>query len=193
MLAVDNVLISEEVIERRFVCDLNACKGACCIEGDAGAPLEEEETAILDDIYNDVKPYMDLEGIQAIEKQGKYVVDIDGEYVTPLVSDGGRCAYVIFEDGIATCTIEKAFRDGKISYQKPISCHLYPIRIQKLPEFEALNYHNWHICRPACKCGAKLDVPVYKFLQGPLTRKYGKPWYTKLEKVAKAWEASQNK
>ena len=187
MLAVDKVLVSEEVIEKRFVCDLNACKGQCCVDGDAGAPLDEDELAILDDIYEDVKPFMEPEGILAIEKKGKYEVDVDGDYVTPLV-DGKHCAYVTFDQGIAKCAIEKAHAAGAVNWPKPISCHLYPIRIQKLPFNDALNYHNWHVCRPACKCGASLDVPVYKFLKGPLTRKYGEEWYNKLTVMAGLWE-----
>lgn len=192
MLAVGNTLISEDILERRFVCDLNACKGACCIEGDSGAPLEEEETAILDDIFEQVKPFMDFEGVQAVEKQGKFEIDSDGDYVTPLI-DGGRCAYVIFENDIALCAIEKAHKAGAIDFYKPISCHLYPIRVQKLPEVEALNYNKWHICFPACDCGAKLDVPVYKFLKAPLIRKYGQAWYAELEEVGEAWNELNRK
>lgn len=192
MLAVGNVLVSEEVLDKRFVCDLNACKGQCCIDGDAGAPLEENETAILDDIFDSVKPFMDMEGIQSIEKQGTFVVDIDGEYVTPLIK-GERCAYVVFDNGIATCAIEKAYRAGAVSWQKPISCHLYPIRVQKLTFGEALNYHKWHVCRPACACGEKLNVPVYKFLKAPLVRKLGAEWYAELEVAAGVWEKQNNK
>jgi hypothetical protein len=187
MLVVQDTLVSEDILERRFVCDLNACKGACCIEGDAGAPLEDNETAILDDIYEDIKPFMEFDGIQAIEKNGKYVVDEEGDYVTTLVSDGGRCAYVVFDNGIAACAIEKAHNAGVIDFKKPISCHLYPIRVQKLPEYDALNYHKWHICMPACECGANLDVPVYRFLKGPLIRKYGEAWYAELDEAATAW------
>lgn len=187
MLAVREILISEEILERKFVCDLNACKGACCIEGDAGAPLEDDETAILDDIYEDVKPFMEFDGIQAVEKIGKYEVDEEGDYVTPLVSAGGRCAYVVFDNGIAACAIEKAYNAGVVDFKKPISCHLYPIRIQKLPDYDALNYHRWHICQPACDCGAKLDVPVYKFLKEPLIRKYGSEWYEEIDEIGKAW------
>lgn len=188
MLAVDNILVSEEVIERRFVCDLNACKGQCCVDGDAGAPLEEAETAILDDIYEKVKPYMQLDGIKAVEKQGTYEMDIDGDLVTPLV-EGKHCAYVVFDTkGIAKCAIEMAYNDGVVDFPKPISCHLYPIRVQKLSFNEALNYHKWQVCRPACKCGEALNVPVYKFLQAPLTRKYGKEWFDKLTLMADLWE-----
>jgi hypothetical protein len=188
MLAVREILISEEILERKFVCDLKACKGACCIEGDAGAPLEDDETAILDDIYEDVKPFMEFDGIQAVERIGKYEVDADGDYVTPLVSEGGKCAYVVFDNGIAACAIEKAYNAGAVQFKKPISCHLYPIRVQKLPEYDALNYHRWHICMPACECGAKLDVPVYKFLREPLIRRYGQQWYNDLEEIGAAWE-----
>ena len=181
MLIVGNVLLSEDIVEKKFVCDLNACKGACCVEGDSGAPLEMEELDILDEIYDKVKPYMRPEGIAAIEEQGKFVMDFDGEYVTPLV-EGAECAYVTFDsDGTAKCAIEKAYRAGEVRFPKPISCHLYPIRISKLQELDALNYHRWPICAPACDCGSKLDVRVYKFLKEPLIRKYGKEWFAKVD------------
>ena len=180
MIAIGNTLISEDLLEKKFVCDLNACKGECCVAGDSGAPLDKEELEILDKIYPKVKPYMVPKGIKAVEKKGTHVIDSDGDYTTPLVK-GKHCAFTYFDDGIAKCSIEKAFYDGKVSFKKPISCHLYPLRITKYKDYEAVNYHKWEVCKPACECGAKLDVPVYKFLREPLIRKFGEDWYNKLE------------
>ncbi|MDQ3190645.1 MAG: DUF3109 family protein [Bacteroidota bacterium] len=185
MIAIDNTIVSEDLLKRKFVCDLQSCKGACCVEGDSGAPLEDEECGILDDIFEDVKPYMNEAGIKAVEAQGKFVIDSDGDYVTPLVK-GKECAYVIFDKaGIAKCAIEKAHSEGKIDFKKPVSCHLYPVRVTKYEGFDAVNYHEWEICSPACHCGDKLDVKVYKFLKAPLIRKYGKDWFEKLELAEK--------
>jgi hypothetical protein len=159
---------------------LKKCKGACCIEGDAGAPLAEDELPVLKKIYKKVKPYMTAKGIAAVEEQGHYVVDEDGEYSTPIIK-GRECAYALYDDkGILKCAIEQAYYDGKVSFKKPISCHLYPIRITKYEEFDAINYERWHICNPACKHGKELGVPVYKFLKEPLIRKYGEEWYNEL-------------
>lgn len=186
MIAIDKTLISEDLLDKKFVCDLNACKGACCVAGDSGAPLDKEELEILDSVADKVKPYMVKKGIKAIEKYGTYVVDGDGDYTTTLVSPGAECAFVFFDEKkIAKCAIEQAFYDGKIDWKKPISCHLYPVRITKHKEYDAVNYDKWSICKPACSCGEKLDVPVYKFLKDPLIRKYGKEWFKELEKSAK--------
>lgn len=186
MIAIDRTLISEDLLDKKFVCDLNACKGACCVAGDSGAPLDKEELKILDSIIENVKPYMVRKGIKAIEKHGTYVVDGDGDYTTTLVSPGAECAFVFFDENkIAKCAIEQAYYDGKIGWKKPISCHLYPVRITKHKEYDAVNYDKWSVCKPACSCGEKLDVPVYKFLKEPLIRKYGKDWYKELEKSAK--------
>jgi hypothetical protein len=184
MIAIDNTLISEDILEKQFVCDLTACKGACCVKGDYGAPLEKEEMPVLDSIYEKVKPYLTKDGVDAIEKKGKYLLYERKEWVTPLMK-GKACAYTIFENNIAKCGIEKAYHDGKINFKKPISCHLYPIRITKQKNgYEALNYDRWSVCKAACKLGDKLKVPVYKFLKESLTRHYGARWYSKLEKAA---------
>ena len=180
MIEVEGVLLSEDLLKEEFVCNLNACKGACCVEGDSGAPLEQHELQILQDIYPHVKPYMTAKGIAAIELDGTHVIDEDGDLTTPCVNKNKECAYVTWENGITKCAIEKAYEDGKISWQKPISCHLYPIRITQYPEFEVLNYDRWHICHDACSFGRKLGVPVYSFLKGPLIRKYGEDWYNEL-------------
>jgi hypothetical protein len=180
MIAIDNTIVSEHLLEKKFVCDLNACKGECCVQGESGAPLDFEEIAIMEDVLEKVKPYLPKSGLKAIEKQGVCVIDSDGDYTTPLVK-GAHCAFTLFEDGIAKCAIEKAYLEGKITWKKPISCHLYPVRITKYKDYDAVNFHKWEICKPACDCGAKLDVPVYKFLKEPLTRKYGTDWYKQLE------------
>lgn len=187
MLAIGDVLISEDVLEKKFVCDLQACKGACCVQGDAGAPLTIEEASILDDIYEDIKWELTEEGRVAIEKNGKYEIDSEGDLGTTLV-EGKHCAYAIFDNGVAKCGIENACKKGLTNFQKPVSCHLYPIRIKQLnEEIEALNYHQWDICAPACQCGDKLQVPVYKFLKTALIRKYGAEWYEELNNAAEAY------
>lgn len=181
MIEVGNVLLHEDVIKENFVCNLNKCKGACCLEGDSGAPLDANELDILDEIYPKVKPFMNAKGIATIEKVGTYVTDFEGDYTTPCVDVNKECAYVIFENGITKCAIEKAYEQGAINWKKPISCHLYPIRITKYPEFDVLNYDRWSICSPACSFGNELKVSVYEFLKAPLIRKYGAGWYQELE------------
>ena len=187
MIQVEDKIISLDVFEKQFVCDLNECKGACCIEGDAGAPLLEEEEKILDEIYEMVKPYMKQEGITEIEKQGVAVYDSEGDLTTPLVNNR-ECAFVIFENGITKCSIEKAYLDGKLDFKKPISCHLFPIRIKEYRDFDAVNYEEIKICKPACECGSKLEVPLYAFLKEPLIRKYGEDWYKELLEAVKLLE-----
>lgn len=188
MIIVRETLVSEDILEKEFVCDLSKCKGACCVEGDAGAPVEADEVQTLADIYPKVKPFLRPEGQTAIEEQGTTVVDeSDGEYVTPLIN-GGECAYVIFENGVSKCGIEKAWEEGAVDFRKPVSCHLYPIRISKYSEYEAVNYHKWQICSDACKLGEQLKVPVYKFLKDSLVRRYGPDWYSELEEAAAIWQ-----
>ncbi|MEH0155677.1 DUF3109 family protein [Limibacter armeniacum] len=182
MIIIDNVILSDDVAEQFFVCNIEKCKGACCVEGDLGAPLEEDELPIMEEIYDQVKPYMSQEGIQEVEKQGYYIKDFEGDFSTPTI-DNKECAYAIYDEkGNLQCAIEKAYNDGKIDYKKPISCHLYPIRIQKYDQYDAANYDRWDICSDACTLGNELQVPVYKFAKAPLIRKYGEQWYEKLEK-----------
>ena len=189
MIAINQTIISEDIFDKKFVCDLNACKGECCVAGDSGAPLDKDELKILDKIYPVVKPYMNEKGIAAIERQGTYVLDSDGDSTTPLVSDGAECAYVFFdENNVAKCAIEQSYLEGKVDWKKPISCHLYPIRISKFKDYDAINYNSWHICKPACECGEQLNVPVYKFLKEPLIRKYGNAWYEELDAVFQAYK-----
>ena len=193
MIQIDDKIISEDIFEKNFVCNLSKCKGECCVEGDAGAPLDEDETRILAEIYPKVKEYLRPEGVEAIDRQGTHVVDVDGDLVTPLVN-GGECAYVIFDEkGYTKCGIEKAYEDGVVDYQKPISCHLYPIRVSKYSTFEALNYDVWNICSDACTLGDELKVNVYQFLKKPLIRKYGETFYNELSDVAEAWKKEYKK
>lgn len=181
MIILGQTLLSDELYEERFVCDLPVCKGGCCVEGDAGAPLEEEEARILEEIAGRVAPFMIAEGIEAVNSQGYWVKDAEGELTTPLVG-GKQCAYVFFDDeGIAKCAIECAFEKGLVDFQKPVSCHLYPIRITKYPNYEALNYHRWPICDCARAKGKQLNVRVYEFLKDSLIRKYGEEWFEELE------------
>ena len=149
------------------------------MEGDLGAPLEEDELAVMRDIQEKVKPYLTKKGKAELEKQGPYIHDEDGDYSTPTIN-GRECAYAVYENGILKCGIEKAWRDGVINFRKPISCHLYPIRITKYNEYDALNYDRWHICNPACNLGKSLETPLYVFLKDALIRKYGEVWYEKL-------------
>lgn len=186
MIAIEHVLLSDEVVEEQFVCDLNACKGGCCVDGDCGAPLTEEETKIIARVYPKVKPYLSPEYIAEIKKQGTHTMDDEFGYVTPTVN-GGICVYAYTDElGIVKCAFEKAWKEGKISFQKPISCHLYPIRIKEMPGYEAVNYEpRKKLCKPACKLGKQLKVPVYKFLKDSIIRKYGVDFYSTLDAVAK--------
>ncbi|MFS0488887.1 DUF3109 family protein [Leadbetterella byssophila] len=180
MILIDETVISDDIAQKFFVCNLEKCKGACCVEGDLGAPLEESELPVLEEIYEKVKPYLSPEGIQAIEEQGKYIKDWEGDYSTTTINDK-ECAYAIYDENqILKCGIEQAYLDGKIDFKKPISCHLYPIRITKYDNFHALNYDRWSICSDACTFGEQLGVEVYKFLKEPLIRAYGEEWYEQL-------------
>jgi len=190
IVAIDDKLISTELFDRKFVCDLNACKGACCIHGDQGAPLTQAEASLMETIVDEVKPYMRPEGIEAIEDIGVWYMDPWNEPAVTLVN-GQECAFVYFDETqTAKCAIEKAYYEGKISWKKPISCHLYPIRVSKVGTDLALNYNEWDICSPACACGEKLDVPVYKFLKEPLVRAFGEEFFNDLEGIDKTLKES---
>ncbi len=180
MIAIENTLISDDIFTECFCCDLNACKGCCCVEGDAGAPLNEDEIHYLEEHLDLIRPYLTPKGREVIENTGVFEIAIDDMTVTPLVNRA-ECAYLTFgEDGIAKCAIEKAFEDRKIDFQKPISCHLYPIRISQVGNADALNYDRWSICRDACIEGREKGVKIYQFLKEPLIRKYGIDWYEQL-------------
>ncbi|MDN5200909.1 DUF3109 family protein [Fulvivirgaceae bacterium BMA10] len=191
MIVLDNTIISDEIKEQLFVCDLKACKGACCVEGDLGAPLDEDELEVMEDIYDEVEPYLSDEGKAAIEKQGSFILDEEGDFSTPTIN-GKECAYAIYdESGILKCGIEQAYLEGKIHFRKPISCHLYPIRISKYDEYDAINYSRWSICSSACTLGQELGVPLYKFLKEALIRKYGEDWYQTLVEVIENPQATE--
>ncbi|MCA1753070.1 MAG: DUF3109 family protein [Flavobacteriales bacterium] len=170
MIQIDKVLVSDELFSKRFLCDLAACKGACCVEGESGAPLEADEIGTLEDSLDDIRPYMRKEGIDRVDEVGVFTIDTDGDY---------------------KCAIETAYRAGKTDFLKPVSCHLYPIRITELKDFTALNYHYWPICDPARACGAKVDLKVFRFLREPLIRKFGEDFFEQLEEADKL--ISQNK
>jgi hypothetical protein len=192
MVQIEDKLISDEVFEKRFVCNLSACKGACCVEGESGAPLEEEELQQLEDALDAVKPYMRQEGIDRVNETGVFTIDVDGDYVTPLVNDA-ECAFVQFdENGITKCAIEMAHRDGKTDFPKPISCHLYPIRLSELKDFTAINYHHWPICDDARICGTDLNISVFRFLKAPIIRKFGADFYAQMELADKHLESQKS-
>ncbi len=185
MVQIDDKLISLDVFERRFVCDLAKCHGDCCVEGESGAPLEDDELEIIERLYPLLKPLLSEKAIKVIEKEGAWVIDADGDKVTPII-DGKECVYTYFDDnGICKCAIEKLYLEGKSDFIKPISCHLYPIRVTKYPTYEALNYHVWPICFSAREFGGKLDIAVYLFLKEPIVRRYGKAFYEEMEDIAK--------
>lgn len=188
MLVIDNTRISEELFKTEFVCNLNACKGACCVAGASGAPLETDEADLLRKHFPRFKHYMTDSGLEAVKKQGYAVYDSDGDLTTPLVGPEKECAYVYFEsDQTAKCAIEKAYEDGHVDWIKPISCHLYPIRISSTKNIEVVKYSRWSVCAPGCKNGKQLGVPVFKFLKNALIRKYGQAWYKQLEIIAKTF------
>ncbi len=188
MIAIDNKLISDEVIQEQFVCDLSKCKGGCCEDGDAGAPLEKWEMDKLKEYYEVIKPYMTEAGIRETERQGKYVYDKEFGWVTPTVN-GAICAYGYRDkQGVIKCGIEQAYNEGKLDWKKPLSCHLFPIKIQKSkrdPDVEYVNYEpRQDLCQAACSLGKKLKVPVYVFLKDSLIRKYGEEFYEALAAMA---------
>jgi hypothetical protein len=190
MIIVDDVLVTDGVLQQGFVCKLDACKGACCVAGDAGAPLTADEAALLDNLLPKLKPFLTPKGLAAIQRQGAWVLGEDREPETPLLAAGQACAYATYaEDGTALCGIEQAWKAGAVDFQKPISCHLYPIRVQEGQPFEVLHYHYWDICSPACNHGAQMGVPIYRFVANALVRKYGQAWYDTLCMAAQEQDA----
>lgn len=188
MIEIKETLISDELLDRKFVCDLSACKGACCVEGDSGAPLSEEECGILEEIHDQVLPYMTEKGKEVVAEVGNFVIDTDGDPTTPLI-ENRQCAYVFYDKGgVVKCAIEKAYQEGKIDFRKPISCHLFPVRLKEYKTFTAVNLQWLEICDAACDLGQKLKVPVYQFLKEPLIRRFGEGWYKELESIAQVEE-----
>ncbi len=183
MLSLGKAIVSSAVFEEKFACDLEKCRGYCCLQGDSGAPLLEEEGAILEEIWPVIKHYMRPEGIRAVEEKGISMIDDDGDLVTPLIGKA-ECAYAGYSEGIYYCAIERAWEDRKISFRKPISCHLFPLRVKRYREFDAVNYEEIKICRPAVRRGKAGDIPVYRFLKDPLIRLYGREWYKELLSAA---------
>ena len=184
MLQIDDTVVSLDLFDEQFVCDLNSCKGICCIEGDDGAPLEEEEVKIIEKLLPVIWDDLTEVSREVIRKQGVSYIDSDGEPVTSIVN-GAECVFTYTDgNGMCKCAIEKAYREGKTSFYKPISCHLYPVRLQKYNDFLAVNYHRWSVCNCARRLGANLKVPVYKFLKEPLVRRFGVEWYEQMEIAA---------
>ena len=185
MIQIDDVLVSLDVLDQYFCCDLNACHGECCIEGDAGAPVELDEVAELENVLDAVWDDLSLEARIVINKQGVVYTDSEGDLVTSIVSNK-NCVFTCYDEkGCCFCAIEKAYRAGKTNFYKPVSCHLYPIRVKDFGEFKGVNYHRWDVCKAAVLLGKKLDLRVYQFLKEPLIRKFGQPWYDELEDCVK--------
>jgi hypothetical protein len=184
MIEIGKTLISLDVLQKKFCCNLSACLGTCCVQGDSGAPLTQEEVGALKKVFPIVKEFMRKEGIQAVADQGLSIVDSDGDTVTPLINKG-ECAFVVYENGIALCSIELAFKAGRSDWMKPVSCHLYPIRIKKYKYYDAVNYDSWDICEPALKKGKELGLPAYVFVKEALIRHYGQEWFDQLDYAAK--------
>jgi len=180
MVQIGEAIVSRDIFETQFVCDLSKCKGMCCVYGESGAPLTDDEIVILQETYPKLKPYMTQKGVEVVEQHGVYDTDFDDDKVTRLVSDSEDCVFACNEEGVYYCAIEKAFLNGDIDFRKPVSCHLYPIRITKYNAFEAVNYNCWDICSDALKLGKETATPLHAFLKEPLIRKYGAEWYEQL-------------
>lgn len=193
MIEIDDKIVSSDLLRECFACDLGKCKGICCVEGDAGAPLELDEVDLLEEEYENYAPYMTEEGRREVERQGFMVVDSDGDYTTPLVNNA-ECAYAFSENGVTFCAIERAYREGKCSFLKPISCHLYPIRVKQFSNGSyGLNYHRWSVCRDAVECGKKIGLPVYKALKEPIIRRFGEEFYKALECAEELFKEQNSK
>lgn len=184
MIEIDDKIVSVDLLRECFACDLEQCKGICCVEGNAGAPLEEDEVDLLEQEWENYRHCMTEAGIEAVERQGFMVYDEEGDYTTPLVDDA-ECAYSYRENGITYCAIERAWKEGRTTFRKPISCHLYPIRLATFSNGSiGLNYHRWEVCRSARECGRRLGLPVYKALREPIIRRFGEEFYAQLEAAA---------
>lgn len=184
LVEIEDKIVSGELFTKHFVCDLSKCKGACCVEGDDGAPLTPEEVSNINQHLDDIKPFMSERGRKTVEERGVSYNDIEGLPVTTLVPVSNECAFVtVNEQGIALCAIELAHKNNAIPNIKPISCSLYPIRTKQFNEYTALQIHDWNICSPACDCGNNLQIPVYKFLKEPIIRAFGEPFYEELVKI----------
>lgn len=187
MLEIQDTLVTLDLAEEYFCCDLDKCLGACCIEGDAGAPVSLEEIGKLEEVFPEVKADMLPRAVDEVEENGVAYPDADGEMVTTLL-DGANCAFCTFaKGGVCLCAIDKAYREGRVAWRKPSSCALYPVRIKQYPTFTAVNYHRWSICRDAVANGRKLGIRLYQFLEGPLTERFGQEWYAELKEACEEW------
>lgn len=183
MIIIEDVILSDDIKEKYFHCHLDKCKGACCVEGDQGAPLTEEELPILEEIYPKIKPFLSQKGQETIAEKGLYEYYKQDQSYGTMTINQKECVFAIEEQGVWKCGIEKAYYEGVVDFPKPISCHLYPIRITRAGGKDLLNYERWDICRSACSYGNALELPIYKFVKNALVRKYGEDWYAELEKI----------
>lgn len=187
MFQIEDTIVAADIIEESFLCDLSACKGECCVEGESGAPLEDKEVKIIEDLLPHVWEDLSPEAQAVIKEQGVAYKDYDGEMVTSIVN-GKDCVFTYYDEkGICKCAIEKAYREGKVNFYKPISCHLYPIRLQRYKNFTAVNYHRWSVCKAAVALGNKNGLKIYQFLKEPLIRKFGEEWYKELSFIAEEY------
>lgn len=184
MIEIGKTIVSLDVLESKFCCNLDQCKGACCVDGDSGAPITEEEAALIEELYPDFKEYLSEENRSEVARQGYSVIDQDGDLVTPIIGNN-ECVYTFQDEkGITFCAIERAWIDKKIGFRKPVSCHLFPIRITEYKRFDGVNYEKLKICKPGRICGKSSGLPLWKYLEVPLVRKYGEEWYQELKLVA---------
>ncbi len=184
MIQVQNTILSRDIFEEHFICDLCKCKGQCCVEGESGAPITLEERAQIESILPEILDDLSPAAREVIDEQGISYVDYDGELVTSLVK-GRECVFAYYDEhGICKCAIDTAYREGRIPVQKPISCHLYPIRLNEYDQFTAVNYHRWSVCQPAVKKGRAEGLPLFRFLKEPLIRKFGEEWYREVCEAA---------
>ncbi|MBN2728412.1 MAG: DUF3109 family protein [Bacteroidales bacterium] len=188
MIEIGRTILSRDIFEEHFVCDLLKCKGACCVEGDSGAPLTTEEAIFIEQDYDQFKDYLPVAHKKEVQAQGYSIIDSDGDLVTPLVNNR-QCVYSFTDEkGILKCAIEKAYFEGKTTFRKPVSCHLFPIRITEYEHMDAVNYQKIKICKPGRVCGSFSKTPLYKFLKEPLIRRYGEAWYKEIEIAAQYFE-----
>ena len=193
MFQINDTVVASDIIEESFICNLSVCKGECCVEGESGAPLENQEVKIIEDLLPQVWDDLSPEAQNIIKQQGVAYKDDDGEMVTSIVN-GKDCVFTYYDEhGVCKCAIEKAYREGRVDFYKPISCHLYPIRLQKYNSFTAVNYHRWSVCQAAVLFGKKEGVKIYQFLKEPLVRRFGEDWYNELALVAEEYNKSKSK
>ncbi|MEA3447463.1 MAG: DUF3109 family protein [Bacteroidota bacterium] len=192
MISIENTLVSLDVIETEFACNISKCKGACCVQGNSGPPITQEEKNTLVHLFPKLKPYMKPESVKRAKQNGLSFIDQENEMVAMIHENSGECIFAIQKDGITKCVLEDLYLKGKIDFRKPVSCHLYPVRVKTYPDFIAVNYDKWDICNPALQRGEKLKMPLYKFVKDPLIRRFGKDWYAQLEIAAEDFSCRKN-